>query len=496
MSAITSIRVAANDVDGKLVLEYTADKDQVAWQAKNGYVTADGLSSAPFYKEYKGVAIAEGRDDDWTVTKGEAFDAWQPAVFSVEVVANNCTYYAEMTNYMVIGVDVVNGTDGYTPVETPVVGQKLTANIKTTDGVIGSYPVNADATYFWHYKDCYTLLGTEPVYTVSSDNLGKVICCDVAVKGYAADAKWEAKGAVDYFTDIATSGYHDWIADAAEAGIIYGYPDHSYRPNNNVTRAQFITMLYRAAGSPEVKSTDLKFDDASAIDKNYLTAVAWGVENGVVLGYEDNTFRPDVKISRAQMATFMYRYLNDVAEYAFGDVTPCGFADADQVAAPYVDAVNAIVSAGVMNGMNAQTFAPNGTANRGMAATVMFRAYDLMAENLKIAKRQGSMSLVFFHVSCNERAEGEDAEIIPIYFVKPRYRQRILAASGLNGIARAVKILNEPVLVPGKARRIRRILHGVAGHDRECLGNRAGVCRLIIEKFPIYNFALRVIRQN
>ena len=378
-TAITSIRVAANDVDGKLVVEYTADKDQVAWQAKNGYITKDGLSSAPFYKEYKGVAIAEGRDDDWTVTKGEAFDAWQPAVFSVEVVANNCTYYAEMTNYMVIGVDVVDGTDGYTPVETPVVGQKLTANIKTTDGVIGSYPVNADATYFWHYKDSDTLLGTEPVYTVTSDNLGKVICCDVAVKGYAADAKWAAKGTVDYFTDIATSGYHDWIADAAEAGIIYGYPDHSYRPGNNVTRAQFITMLYRAAGSPEVKSTDLKFDDASAIDKNYLTAVAWGVENGVVLGYEDNTFRPDVKISRAQMATFMYRYLKDVAEYDFGDVEPCGFADADQVAAPYVDAVNAIVSAGIMNGMNAQTFAPNGTANRGMAATVMFRAYDLMA---------------------------------------------------------------------------------------------------------------------
>lgn len=124
MSAITSIRVAANDVDGKLVVEYTADKDQVAWRAKNGYVTKDGLSSAPFYKEANGVALTEEPDTDWTVTKGEAFDAWQPAVFSVEVVANNCTYYAEMTNYMVIGVDVVDGTDGYTPVETPVVGQK------------------------------------------------------------------------------------------------------------------------------------------------------------------------------------------------------------------------------------------------------------------------------------------------------------------------------------------------------------------------------------
>ena len=75
----------------------------------------------------------------------------------------------------------------------------------------------------------------------------------------------------------------------------------------------------------------------------------------------------------------MYRYMKNVIGYNFGDVKPCGFADADQIAAPYVDAVNAIVSAGVMNGMNATTFAPNNTANRGMAATVMLRVYELAA---------------------------------------------------------------------------------------------------------------------
>ena len=183
----------------------------------------------------------------------------------------------------------------------------------------------------------------------------------------------------DPFTDIANSGCHDYIVAAANAGIINGYPDGTYRPNNYVTRAQFVTMLYRAAGSPEVKNAELKFTDAADIAEAYVTAVAWGVENGVVQGYGDDTFRPNQNISRAQMATFMYRYLKDVAEYDFGDVKPCGFADADQVAAPYVDAVNAIVSAGIMNGMNATTFAPNGTANRGMAATVMLRAYDLVA---------------------------------------------------------------------------------------------------------------------
>ena len=185
--------------------------------------------------------------------------------------------------------------------------------------------------------------------------------------------------AADPFTDIAESGYYKYIVGAADAGIIAGYPDGSYRPNNTVTRAQFITMLYRAAGSPEVKSTTLKFADASEVAKDFATAVAWGVENRVITGYGDNTFRPNQSISRAQMATFMYRYMKNVIGYNFGEVKPCGFADTNQIAAPYVDAVNAIVSAGVMNGMNAAAFAPNNTANRGMAATVMLRVYELAA---------------------------------------------------------------------------------------------------------------------
>ena len=185
--------------------------------------------------------------------------------------------------------------------------------------------------------------------------------------------------AADPFTDISTSGYYKYIVEAANAGIIEGYSDGTYRPNNVVTRAQFITMLYRAAGSPDVKNTVLKFDDAGTISAPYVTAVAWGVENKVISGYGDNTFRPDQNISRAQMATFMYRYMKDVVGYDFGDVKPCGFADANQIAAPYVDAVNAIVSAGVMNGMNTTTFAPNNTANRGMAATVILRVHNLTA---------------------------------------------------------------------------------------------------------------------
>lgn len=183
--------------------------------------------------------------------------------------------------------------------------------------------------------------------------------------------------AADPFTDIAGSGLHDYIVEAAGYGIINGYPDNTFRPKADVTRGQFITMLYRAVGSPEV-SGSLSFADAGNIANAYKTAVIWGVENGIIAGYEDNTFRANKNISRAQMATFMYRYLKNVANYDFGDVSEVTFADAGSIAAPYKDAVNAIVSAEFMNGTGNNMFSPTSTANRGMAATVILRVYNAL----------------------------------------------------------------------------------------------------------------------
>ncbi|MDO4815443.1 MAG: S-layer homology domain-containing protein [Bacillota bacterium] len=178
----------------------------------------------------------------------------------------------------------------------------------------------------------------------------------------------------DPFTDIAGSGYHDYIVAAANAGIINGYPDNTFKPKAEVTRAQFITMLYRSVGSPAVTGT-LNFADKASIAAAYQDAVIWGVENGIIAGYGDNTFRPNQNITRAQMATFIYRYLKNVEGCDFGVVPEISFADKDSIASPYVEAVSAIVSAKIMNGTSATTFAPNATANRGMAATVIFRVY-------------------------------------------------------------------------------------------------------------------------
>lgn len=93
VTAITAIQVGMLDADGNAILTYTADAEQIAYQQANGYVTDAGLSSAPFYQVYNGNALPAGRDLDWTVVKGEAFCAWQPATFYVQIVTPSATYY-------------------------------------------------------------------------------------------------------------------------------------------------------------------------------------------------------------------------------------------------------------------------------------------------------------------------------------------------------------------------------------------------------------------
>lgn len=193
------------------------------------------------------------------------------------------------------------------------------------------------------------------------------------------------------FSDISNSGYCDYIVVGYLAGIINGYPDGTFQPNKTVTRGQFITMLWRAVGEPEAENTSLNFKDAANIPDAYKDAVAWGVENGIIKGYNDGTFRHGEPISRAQMATFSYRLMVLIfGEEALDDLKePCGFKDAASVAAPYVDAVNVCANLGIILGFDTDkdgegdTFRPNDTATRGQAATIILRVVVVIAASVE-----------------------------------------------------------------------------------------------------------------
>jgi len=106
----------------------------------------------------------------------------------------------------VTGVNVVDGADGLTPVTEPVAGQILYANIQTTAGEIGVYPVNEKAHYIWHPENSDSVLGRAPVYTVTTDNVGKTICVDVTVDGYTGCATWTAKSATSESSECIAAG--------------------------------------------------------------------------------------------------------------------------------------------------------------------------------------------------------------------------------------------------------------------------------------------------
>ena len=169
------------------------------------------------------------------------------------------------------------------------------------------------------------------------------------------------------FVDIPSSAYYyDAVKWAAKKGITGGIGSGLFGPDQPCTRAHIVTFLWRAAGSPEPKST-VSFADVPA-GSYYAKAVAWAVENGITLGTGDGTFSPDATCTRAQSVTFLYRALGTAPTTVngFTDVTADAF---------YTDAVAWAVENGVTNGTTDSTFSPDNGCTRAQIVTFLFRAY-------------------------------------------------------------------------------------------------------------------------
>lgn len=172
---------------------------------------------------------------------------------------------------------------------------------------------------------------------------------------------------VSPFADVATDAYYyDAVKWAVEKGVTNGVSETLFEPDQACTRAQIVTFLWRAAGSPEPQSGS-SFADVAA-DAYYAKAVAWAVENGITKGTSETTFHPDETCTRAQGVTFLYRALGKLA------AAQAGFTD---VAADsyYADAVNWAAEKGVTNGISETLFGPDGSCTRAQIVTFLYRAY-------------------------------------------------------------------------------------------------------------------------
>ena len=115
------------------------------------------------------------------------------------------------------------------------------------------------------------------------------------------------KKSAQTFVDVPENAYYTPAVNwAVEKGVTEGTSATTFSPDAACTRAQIVTFLYRAAGSPAVKSTVNPFTDVTASDY-YYNAVLWAVENGITTGTSETTFSPDDACTRAQIVTFLYR---------------------------------------------------------------------------------------------------------------------------------------------------------------------------------------------
>ena len=170
------------------------------------------------------------------------------------------------------------------------------------------------------------------------------------------------------FTDVPADAYYaDAVAWAVENGITNGTSSTTFGPNVSCTRAQMVTFLWRAAGSPKPTTTNNPFTDVQS-SAYYYDAVLWAVENGVTEGTSATTFSPDAVCTRAQTVTFLWRQAGaPVVNYAIS------FTDVD-ANAYYVEAVRWAVSEGVTVGTSDTTFSPDMDCTRAQIVTFMYRA--------------------------------------------------------------------------------------------------------------------------
>ena len=177
----------------------------------------------------------------------------------------------------------------------------------------------------------------------------------------------EDNAVLNFFYDVPNdSFYYEAVKWAVGKNITSGVGNNLFAPDGACTRAQAVTFLWRAAGSPAPERTAMPFTDVPA-GSYYHSAVLWAIENGITVGTSADAFSPDADCTRAQIVTFLWRAEGSPAA---GSSDPFTDVAAD---AYYADAVLWAVKEGITNGSTATTFSPDVTCTRAQAVTFLYR---------------------------------------------------------------------------------------------------------------------------
>ena len=240
---------------------------------------------------------------------------------------------------------------------------EVTVSSKTTSkGSTVTLAVNPDKGYV---LDTLTVLDSKGNEIPLTEKNGKYTFTMPAGK-VTVQASFAEEAPADLFLDVPASAYYsEAVRWAAEQGITGGVGNDLFAPEQPCTRAQIVTFLWRANGSPAPKTLST-FADVPA-DAYYAIAVAWAVENGITTGTSTAAFSPEATCTRAQAVTFLHR--------ASGELAPTGSSAFDDVAADayYAAAVTWAEKNGITGGVGGGLFGSDSSCTRSQIVTLIYR---------------------------------------------------------------------------------------------------------------------------
>ena len=314
--------------------------------------TNGGSAIAPITQDY-GTAITAPADPTKT---GYTFAGWTPAI-PTTMPAENLTVTAQW-RYNGGGS---SGYSYYTTKAAAGTGGSISpsGNVSVREGKDQTFTITPDKGYaVANVKIDGKSIGAVKSYTF--ENVRRTHTIEVIFM------KANGNPQTGVFVDVAEGSYYEEAIDwAVEKGITNGVSSNMFAPNDPCTRAQIVTFLWRAAGSPAPKSIS-SFTDVPA-DAFYAKAVAWAVENGITSGTGESKFSPNATCTRAQAVTFLYR--------ASGSPAVSGSAEFSDVSATafYADAVAWAAKKGITTGIGGGLFGADNDCTRGQIVTFLWR---------------------------------------------------------------------------------------------------------------------------
>ena len=289
-------------------------------------------------------------------------------IYTVAVTFNSDASFGYKTATFTITKATPTGTPGYTKLET---SGKTLADAKLTVGTI-----RPAGTIAWDLPLTTVLEdGKAYAWTFTPNDTHNYTILTGTLVPYVDDGMDYIPGVIGgntgsfNFHDVSRLDYfYDAVKWAAENGIASGTGRYTFSPNAVCTRAQTVTFLWRAAGSPLPRYRVCPFTDVQPSDY-YYNAVLWAVEQGITTGLNATTFGPDVTVTRGQVATFLYRAASAAKPNTFNP-----FADVKTTAYNY----NAILWAydnRITTGTSDTTFSPDAYCTRAQIVTFLYRYY-------------------------------------------------------------------------------------------------------------------------